>query len=158
VADDIRREFGIAADALIHTGFYPPKLEIAGGTVPIKSTNRTFVNPSEGTFTRSDDCLCDSAANSRIVADALCSNGFPARAYHAGLPNEERDAVQDWFMESSEAIVVATIAFGMGIDKSDIRYVYHYNLPKKPRKLFPGDRPSGPRRKGFDLRDAGLWK
>ena len=64
------------------------------------------------------------------VADTLGKKGFPARAYHAGLQNEEREIVQDWFMESSDAIVVATIAFGMGIDKSDIRYVYHYNLPK----------------------------
>src|SRR6202035_2316742 len=65
-----------------------------------------------------------------IVAETLGKNDFPARAYHAGLPNEERDTVQDWFMESSDAIVVATIAFGMGIDKSNLRYVYHYNLPK----------------------------
>jgi ATP-dependent DNA helicase RecQ len=64
------------------------------------------------------------------IAETLRKDGFPARAYHAGLPNEERDAVQDWFMGSSDAIVVATIAFGMGIDKSNIRYVYHYNLPK----------------------------
>jgi ATP-dependent DNA helicase RecQ len=64
------------------------------------------------------------------VARALADAGLPARAYHAGMDNEVRHEVQDWFMASGDAIVVATIAFGMGIDKSDIRYVYHYNLPK----------------------------
>ena len=53
-----------------------------------------------------------------------------ARAYHAGLKDEERAAVQDAFMAGGVRIVVATIAFGMGIDKADIRAIYHYNLPK----------------------------
>lgn len=65
-----------------------------------------------------------------LVATALTEHGFPAKAYHAGMDSEERAMVQDWFMESHDAIVVATIAFGMGIDKAGIRYVYHYNLPK----------------------------
>ncbi len=64
------------------------------------------------------------------LAARLSDQGFAARAYHAGLENELRAAVQDWFMNSTSAIVVATIAFGMGIDKADIRYVYHYNPPK----------------------------
>src|SRR5205085_2835835 len=64
------------------------------------------------------------------VANLLARNGLPARPYHAGLPSEERTAIQDWFMEGSDTIVVATIAFGMGIDKENIRAVYHYNLPK----------------------------
>jgi ATP-dependent DNA helicase RecQ len=64
------------------------------------------------------------------LAASLAAAGLPARPYHAGLPDEERHAVQDWFMGSKHAVVVATIAFGMGIDKADIRYVYHYNLPK----------------------------
>src|SRR5207247_1650479 len=54
----------------------------------------------------------------------------PARPYHAGMSTEDRVAVQEWWAGSAEAIVVATIAFGMGIDKADVRYVYHYNLPK----------------------------
>ncbi|MCK4508656.1 MAG: RecQ family zinc-binding domain-containing protein, partial [Desulfuromonadales bacterium] len=64
------------------------------------------------------------------IAEYLKDNGLQATAYHAGLKNEERSAIQDAFMMSPNTIIVATIAFGMGVDKSDIRYVYHYNLPK----------------------------
>lgn len=65
-----------------------------------------------------------------MVATALQKRGFPARAYHAGLPAEVRHEAQDAFMNGATEVIVATIAFGMGIDKADIRAVYHYNLPK----------------------------
>ncbi len=64
------------------------------------------------------------------VAAGLAAAGLPARPYHAGMSSEERVAVQEWWTGSPDGIVVATIAFGMGIDKADVRYVYHYNLPK----------------------------
>ena len=64
------------------------------------------------------------------VAAYLAASGLDATAYHAGLKIEDRAAIQDAFMNSTEAIIVATIAFGMGVDKPDIRYVYHYNVPK----------------------------
>ena len=66
------------------------------------------------------------------VAGRLSAAGLPARAYHAGLKDEVRSAIQEWFMAADHAIVVATIAFGTGVDKADIRAVYHYNLPKSP--------------------------
>ncbi len=64
------------------------------------------------------------------VATHLQKNGVNALAYHAGLPDEHRHAAQDAFMSGQTDVIVATIAFGMGIDKADIRAVYHYNLPK----------------------------
>ena len=64
------------------------------------------------------------------VATLLADAGLPARAYHAGMAAEDRVAVQEWWTGSDRNIVVATIAFGMGIDKADVRYVYHFNLPK----------------------------
>jgi ATP-dependent DNA helicase RecQ len=64
------------------------------------------------------------------VAELLAGAGLPARAYHAGLGADARASVQEWWAASDRNVVVATIAFGMGIDKADVRYVYHLNLPK----------------------------
>ena len=64
------------------------------------------------------------------IANFLERNGLSARAYHAGMNSDVRNEVQEWWMAGSDRIVVATIAFGMGIDKADVRYVYHFNLPK----------------------------
>ena len=64
------------------------------------------------------------------VATYLAEQGLPAVYYHAGLRPDIRAQIQNQFMGATHQIVVATIAFGMGVDKSDIRYVYHYNLPK----------------------------
>ena len=65
-----------------------------------------------------------------IVTASLERAGFNAYGYHAGMTNDARTAVQDKFMVSDNIIVVATIAFGMGIDKSNIRNVVHYAVPK----------------------------
>jgi ATP-dependent DNA helicase RecQ len=64
------------------------------------------------------------------VATYLQRAGVRARAYHAGMPAEHRSEAQEAFMHGEVDVIVATIAFGMGIDKADIRAVYHYNLPK----------------------------
>jgi ATP-dependent DNA helicase RecQ len=64
------------------------------------------------------------------VADYLTSQGVNAKAYHAGFDNEIRQQIQADFMANRVQVIVATIAFGMGIDKSDIRFVIHYDLPK----------------------------
>ncbi len=64
------------------------------------------------------------------VARMLAENGFIAAAYHAGMGQDQRDAVQNHFMASQNSVVVATIAFGMGIDKDNIRQIVHYDLPK----------------------------
>ena len=64
------------------------------------------------------------------MAERLQAAGFSARPYHAGMEDADREEIQNWFIASDRGIVVATIAFGMGIDKADVRYVYHYNPPK----------------------------
>jgi ATP-dependent DNA helicase RecQ len=76
----------------------------------------------------------------RKRVDALCaalrSKGFSARPYHAGLTDEERSLNQERFVKDEVLIMVATIAFGMGIDKSNIRFVLHYDLPKSIESYY----------------------
>ena len=73
---------------------------------------------------------CLSRKRVESVAAQLVAAGFGAAAYHAGLPPAERGRVQEDFLRDEVRIIVATVAFGMGIDKSNIRYVVHYDLPK----------------------------
>lgn len=130
VAKDICQTFGIAPDAYIHTGFHRPNLHLQ--TNPVRESKRLdALAESLLTKPRGPTIVYVTLQHTaEVVAMGLANHGLPARAYHAGMEAEEREAVQDWFMQSSDAVVVATIAFGMGIDKADIRYVYHYNLPK----------------------------
>lgn len=79
---------------------------------------------------------CLSRNGATECAALLRKKGFSARAYHAGLPRTERDAVQDAFLDGGTRIVCATIAFGMGIDKPDTRYVIHYDLPKSIESYY----------------------
>lgn len=73
---------------------------------------------------------CSSRRRVDEVAERLTLQGFHAKAYHAGMTAEERGEVQDSFLKDQIDIVVATVAFGMGINKSNVRFVVHYDIPK----------------------------
>jgi ATP-dependent DNA helicase RecQ len=130
VVADIRAGFAIAeADAVV-TGFYRPNLTllttpVAAGERKARLVERLRERPSGSTIV-----YVTLQRTALRIAEHLASAGLLARPYHAGMDAEERAAVQEWWTSSEEAIVVATIAFGMGIDKADVRYVYHYNLSK----------------------------
>ncbi|MBK7853241.1 MAG: DNA helicase RecQ [Bacteroidetes bacterium] len=79
---------------------------------------------------------CLSRKNTEDLADQLQEEGFAATAYHAGLDNETRKNRQEQFKRDEIRIMVATIAFGMGIDKSNVRYILHVNLPKNIESYY----------------------
>lgn len=128
VSTDICRSFSIAEPDYVQTGFYRPNLNLM--FVPSKNPNQALLQQISDNEPGPTIVYVTLQKTAEKIAALIAREGYSARAYHAGLKNELRQEIQDWFMSSDTAIVVATIAFGMGIDKSNIRYVYHYNLPK----------------------------
>ncbi|QDU27005.1 ATP-dependent DNA helicase RecQ [Anatilimnocola aggregata] len=130
VLRDICREFKIEPQAAIRTGFFRPNLALQASTVSSPNRDALLIEKLHARPPGASIVYVTLQKTAEQVAERLAAAGFAAKAYHAGLETEERTAVQNWFRDSHQPIVVATIAFGMGIDKADIRYVYHYNLPK----------------------------
>ena len=129
VARDIRKQFRIAAADHVQLSFHRPNLDIR--VTPCVASRRKGIllerlqalgGPAVVYVTRQE--------TAEEVATFLAKEGLSVRAYHAGLPSGFRAEAQVAFMTGETRIIVATIAFGMGIDKADIRAVYHYNLPK----------------------------
>lgn len=125
--DDILVQLGIEQDGLIIAGFDRPNI-------------RYSISPRKG-LTRQVADLVERVSGSGIIyaqtrnatekmADQIARTGRSARAYHAGLPPEIRQRNQADFVASEDMVMVATIAFGMGIDKPDVRFVAHAGLPK----------------------------
>ena len=130
VLDDICRQFDISANCAVRTGFYRPNLTIDTRTVTVDQRDQVLLDSIQQQPPGSAIIYVTLQKTAEQVAQQLAEAGLPARAYHAGLKPELRNEVQEWFMAADYAIVVATIAFGMGVDKANIRAVYHYNLPK----------------------------
>lgn len=130
VAGQIRDSFAIAATDHVQTGFFRPNLALTvAPVVPARRDEQLFQALSSGPGGASIVYVTLQKTAEQVAA-YLKRKGLSARAYHAGLKDEARHQAQEDFMTGKVDIVVATIAFGMGIDKSDIRAIYHYNLPK----------------------------
>jgi len=130
VLEDICRLFDIAPERAITTGFYRPNLSIDTTVVDESERDQALLAAIHENLPGAAIVYVTLQKTAEEVAQMLADAGLPARAYHAGLKTDDRSRIQEWFMAADDAIVVATIAFGMGVDKSDIRAVYHYNLPK----------------------------
>ncbi|HUH28450.1 ATP-dependent DNA helicase RecQ, partial [Gelidibacter sp.] len=116
-------------DAEVHLSSFDRKnlyLEVRPGNDRITQIIRFLkTRPDE-----SGIIYCLSRKSTQEVTTKLNKSGFKAKAYHAGLTAEKRNSIQESFINDATPIIVATIAFGMGIDKSNVRWVIHYNMPK----------------------------
>lgn len=141
VKRDMASKFGIADQHIVQTGFYRPNLDLAVVPVSTAEKNTRLLQQISSLSVSGQGKNKASQGGPGIVyvtlqqsaeriADFLCEHKINAAAYHAGFDNEKRQHIQEEFMAGNIQIVVATIAFGMGIDKSDIRFVVHYDLPK----------------------------
>ncbi|MDF9826629.1 ATP-dependent DNA helicase RecQ [Ereboglobus sp. PH5-10] len=128
----------VRADIVKHLKLRDPQIYVASFNRP----NLTYrVLPKDGPLAqiiafvkkREDESgivYCATRATAERVAESLSSRGYSARPYHAGLTNKERAENQELFLRDETKIICATIAFGMGINKPNVRWVIHYDLPK----------------------------
>ena len=130
VIKDICRGFRITARDRVQTSFHRPNLAIH--ITPVDSRLRLDLLTQKLISEKRFPAIVYGTLQhtTESVAAHLKRSGLNARAYHAGLADVVRSAAQDDFMAGRCDVIVATIAFGMGIDKANIRSVYHYNLPK----------------------------
>jgi ATP-dependent DNA helicase RecQ len=130
VIQDMGSKFGILPDNVILTGFYRPNLHL--GVKGLKSNEKIdyLCHWLQPRLNHSGIIYVTLQQTAEQVAAQLTARGIAAKAYHAGMTSDVRQSIQHEFMSGGQGIIVATIAFGMGIDKSNIRFVVHYDLPK----------------------------
>ena len=128
VREDIITHLQLRAPATFVASFNRPNLtyRVIPKDQPLKQII-DFVRPREH---ESGIIYCASRAATERVAESLVSRGFAARAYHAGLTGDERSGNQENFLRDDTRIICATIAFGMGINKPNVRWIIHHDLPK----------------------------
>ncbi|WP_163025012.1 RecQ family ATP-dependent DNA helicase, partial [Pseudomonas viridiflava] len=127
---DMQEKFAIAPQDVVTTGFYRPNLHLWVEPVAGRDKRRRLVEWLSERGGQPTIVYVTLQKTAEYIAAHLQQNGLPASAYHAGLPNDKRESIQKQFMSGQLNCIVATIAFGMGIDKSDIRNVVHFDLPK----------------------------
>ncbi len=130
VIDDMSREFHITADNIISTGFYRSNLNLQ--VQPCEESNKLNFLVSYLQSHPDEACIIyvTLQKTAEDIARQLGQQQIHAEAYHAGLKSDLREQIQARFMSSQSPCIVATIAFGMGIDKNNIRHIIHYDLPK----------------------------
>ncbi|RHJ90341.1 DNA helicase RecQ [Parabacteroides bouchesdurhonensis] len=129
VQHDIQKNLGMIDATVFKSSFNRPNLyyEIRQKNTNIDRDIIKYIKANEG---KSGIVYCLSRKKVEEFADILKANGIKALPYHAGMDSVQRSANQDAFLMEQVDVIVATIAFGMGIDKPDVRYVIHYDIPK----------------------------
>ena len=129
VREDIKKILGMPNAKEFKSSFNRPNLyyEVRRKNDDIDKEIIKFIKANSG---KSGIIYCLSRKKVEELAEILKANGINASAYHAGMDSPVRSAVQDDFIKESIDVIVATIAFGMGIDKPDVRFVIHYDMPK----------------------------
>jgi ATP-dependent DNA helicase RecQ len=141
VKRDMAAKFGIVEAHIVQTGFYRSNLDLTVAPVSTADKNTLLLEhvsaeldseqaPDQESPKGPGIVYVTLQQSAERVANFLCQNNINAAAYHAGFDNDKRQRIQEQFMQGTIQVVVATIAFGMGIDKSNIRFVIHYDLPK----------------------------
>ena len=125
---DILQQLGIAPDRMVLAGFDRPNIRY--GVIPKADSHRQLSGFVASQAGRPGIIYAPTRAVTDQVAGWLVKDGVNARAYHAGLDGGTRSRNQADFVKSEDMVMVATIAFGMGIDKPDVRFVAHIGLPK----------------------------
>ena len=130
VIKDMQKKFAIADDNVVITGFYRENLFLRMSPTQYDERKQKLVNIINKDKNYPSIIYVTLQKTAQVVAQYLQENGINAQFYHAGLKAEERETIQNNFMQGRDNCIVATIAFGMGIDKKDVRRVIHYDLPK----------------------------
>jgi len=126
---DMAKRFGLSAQHIVQTGFYRANLDLAVVAVS-QQQKLTQLTRTVKDYSGSGIVYVTLQQTAEDVAQHLIAEGINAAAYHAGMDQIRRQQIQQQFMDNQIQVIVATIAFGMGIDKSDIRFVIHFDLPK----------------------------
>ncbi|MCR0265473.1 DNA helicase RecQ [[Clostridium] innocuum] len=134
VREDILQLLGMKEPYTITTGFDRKNLYFA--VEKPKDKYQALLQYVKNNTEYAGIVYCLSRKTVEEVCERLCSDGFAATRYHAGLSDEERMRNQDDFIYDRKPIMVATNAFGMGIDKSNVRFVVHFNMPKNMESYY----------------------
>ncbi|WP_157209003.1 RecQ family ATP-dependent DNA helicase [Mariniflexile maritimum] len=135
VQEDIIKNLGISGAKTFKASFNRPNLyyEVRPKTKNVDADIIRFIKQNQG---KSGIVYCLSRKRVEELAQVLQVNGIKAVPYHAGLDAKSRSSYQDQFLMEDVDVVVATIAFGMGIDKPDVRFVIHYDIPKSIESYY----------------------
>ena len=134
VREDIIRHLRLVNPATVTTGFDRPNLYFE--VVRLKKREPALLRILAGKMGQSGIVYCATRKTVEEVCDKLNAAGYAAGRYHAGLSDDERRQNQEDFQYDRVQIMVATNAFGMGIDKSNVRFVIHYNMPKSMEAYY----------------------